>query len=282
MHACLLSPNVGLWFKHQAYARVITIMASVGLGELLERQRRVDIELASVRAAVVKARRAARASSAPANRTWRLVGGLRNAIVLAYALAGYRVEAAAVLLKRRAAKARWPPKADMEIVRMIEDCFLDFDVYELAALREADATSDPAALREASQAVVEWQVSAWVATQNRSGVAVPSSRVVGEFASRHAATQVELAAWGPMGSGSTRMRLHRWRKRYGGRVGVLRPREVPPHAEMVAKANRTGLELLLFGNENAPSDGRDRVPWSRPSGGAARILDVLRSCPQYP
>ena len=148
MHACLRSPNVGLWFKHQAYARVITIRASVDLGELLERQRRVDIELASVRAAVVKARRAARASSAPANRTWRLVGGLRNAIVLAYALAGYRVEAAAALLKRRAAKARWPPKAGVEIARMIEDCFLDFDVYELAALREGDATRDPAALRE--------------------------------------------------------------------------------------------------------------------------------------
>ena len=34
--------------------------------------------------------------------------------------------------------------------------------------------------------------------------------------------------------------------------------------------------------KNAPSDGRGRVPWSRPCGCAARILDVLLSCPQEP
>lgn len=203
-------------------------------------KRRLRDELVSVGNTIQHARRSTAATTV-VERAWRLDGRLRNTVVLAYALADYRADAAVVLLRQRAPKFGWAPKPDEEITRIVEDCFLDCDVAELAALRDGDAPLDPVSLRDATSSVEQWRVAVWVATQNRTaGVAVSTAIVLDEFEVRRAALHpsARSAAWGSSGEAVARMRASRWRKRFGGQIGVLRARDELPHAEILGKVHR--------------------------------------------
>ena len=97
-------------------------MEGGGLREAIRLQRRaVTSQLASVRSELRAAERVAAARTARDQQVWQLGDKLRRRLCLAYALAGYRPDAAMVLLAQHARREGWPTKADDELTRIVED-----------------------------------------------------------------------------------------------------------------------------------------------------------------
>ena len=69
-------------------------------------------------------------------------------------------------------------------------------------------------------------------------VAPPSAAVLDHFEERRVAIPEPFRPrpWGTSASGASRMRLTRWRRRWGGRIAKLRPREVVSLDDMQNKA----------------------------------------------
>ena len=132
-----------------------------------------------------------------------------------------------------------------------EDCYLAVDVDELTDCQCAPSASDTSVLRVASKYVAESRLAGWVATQNRVARAAPSTcRVYIQHERQRAAIPAALRppSWGAAFCASVRKKATLWRRRFGGRMSVLRPRPVVPLADMRDKAqqhNHGGTTLFF-------------------------------------
>jgi hypothetical protein len=86
---------------------------------LCEQKRLLDNALAENAAELKRARRKAQAHEKAALRAWQLPPPLRRAALIAYALAGYRVEPAVKLLAANGRKRHWPDKTQGELVALV-------------------------------------------------------------------------------------------------------------------------------------------------------------------
>ena len=109
---------------------------------MCEQKRLLDIALAENAAELKRARRKAQAHEKAALRAWQLPPPLRRAALIAYALAGYRVEPAAKLLAANGRKRHWPDKTQGELFALVEALFLGVDEAELAGLADTEHPED--------------------------------------------------------------------------------------------------------------------------------------------
>lgn len=210
------------------------------LADLRKRLRENQEEEARLRTEYKRARRREVDRRAAAAREWSLTESLLHTVLIMYVLADNAVEPSIVFLRQRARQRHWPERSDEDIGSLVEDAFLAADVDALASLSDLDNPSDSAALAAALDYVEQWRVQAWTEARNRLGTAVPTRDVLSQFQERQAALPLALRprAWGTSEMGSARMRLTRWRQRWGGRVTSLRPREVLPQDVMQEKVRR--------------------------------------------
>ena len=217
---------------------------------LAERRRKVEAELLEVRRATKKekdkvsaARRAAGRSSA---RAWVLVGEVKNAALITYALTQFENEPVVKYLGSVGRQCHWPAKTEAELVRIADDCFAsavgdDVGLDMLAQLTDTDAPSDAGAMRTALAYVEEWRVVEWARAQAvQKGVAVSTDLLLHQAESRRAQLP-EATRLPPRGSSADsrgRQWAYRLRQRWGGRHGKFKVREVVPLPEMREKALR--------------------------------------------
>jgi hypothetical protein len=122
---------------------------------LHEQKRSLDTALAENAAELKRVRRNAQAHEKAASRAWQLPPPLRRAALIAYALAGYRVEPAAKLLAANGRKRHWPDKTQGELFALVEALFLEVDEAELAGLADTEHPEDGDAMRIALPYVEE-------------------------------------------------------------------------------------------------------------------------------
>jgi len=209
------------------------------LEQLRASRRALRAAIADATRDVSTARRTAAAERASARRGWDVQGHLKDVVLLAYVLGGYAADAAACLLKRRARQYGWRDLPHDDVVRIVEDLFLASDDDELAALRDPEGPHGTAALAAATAHVEEWRLASWVIEQNRTAGVAPTTASVLERYSEHCAhlpAAINPAAPHVLGSAAARLWASRWRRRLGGRVAVLRPRDQLPLDAMREKA----------------------------------------------
>ena len=201
-----------------------------------------DAELAELR----RARRAAKEADARRRRReereWVLTVPERRqdleTVLAIFMLGDYAPEPVVVFLRGLGRQYHWEaPKTNEELLGIIEAAFLAEDLARLASLCDED--NPTAALRAAASCVAQWRSVVW----SRGTSAYPYTEAIAvEYESVRAtfAEDVRPPLW--HGAPGARKRGTRLRRRWGGRCGPVRPREILPAAEMLAKVAR----LLRF------------------------------------
>ena len=133
----------------------------------------------------------------------------------------------------------WRDKTDDELSEIIERAFLDTDVCVIAPLSDPEAPPNIGAMRTALGRMVQWWVAQWTLTQNRvRGVAPSTTSVLVHFEALwlQLPEGVRPSPWGTSRAVAPHKRISRWRRRWGGRYGALRVREIIPVPDMREKA----------------------------------------------
>jgi hypothetical protein len=104
------------------------------------------------------------------------------------------------------------------------DAFLAADAAELTALCDLESPSDQEVLQTALQHVEPWRLAVWCREQNEKGVAPVTGLVLAKMEELRAALPdgVRPPSWGVATGAAARVRVQRWRRRWGGRFGVVR------------------------------------------------------------
>ena len=211
------------------------------LEQLRESRKRLRAALTEVTCDVAHLRRAAAASRARSDRGWIVRGRLRSTVLIACVLTEHAVDAAVELLSRRARQYGWRGLSHAEVTKFVQDMLAAAGDDELAALGNLEAPRDPVALSAAATHVEEWRLAQWVAEQNRTaGVAPSTSSVLGRLAEQRGRLPVVLrptAHRHGVGTSAARTWASRWRRRFGGRLAMMRPCDELPLAVMREKAS---------------------------------------------
>jgi hypothetical protein len=206
------------------------------------KQQRLDMraELASLGRDTKRAKRQAASTTAAASRAWVLKESVLRVVLIVQTLANGVVDPAVAFLMRKGRECHWPERSKEEIEDLVYATYASADVDAMAAMIDASAPTDAAALSIAVDCVEQWRVVLWAKAQNRIGVAPGTGAVLDELerrAARHPA-DVRPPPWGSSSSPTSRKRLSRWRRRWGGRLSKIRVREEIPLADMRSKAVR--------------------------------------------
>ena len=207
-------------------------------------KRALDDGLAAARAELAQLRKARRiANEAEARRVlreqreWNLaVPERRQDLATAMAmfmLADYAPEPVVVFLRALGRQYHWEkPKTNAELLALVEDAFLAADLAELDAL--CDEENPTAALRAATVRVAQWRSIVWcrgtAVHPDTEAIAVEYEQVRATFGE-----DVRPPLW--LGTHGARKQGTRLRRRWGGRYGIVRPREILPTEVMLAKVD---------------------------------------------
>ena len=194
-------------------------------------------------AAVAQARRdlrRARAASKARASVWQMSEMQQRAALIVFASTGYEMEPSVHYLERVGRRRGWPAAAEGALRALVEEWFLAVRVDDLAAMTDAVAPSDPAAMRDAAPVIEEWRLASWVRLQNvEKGVAPSTADLLLKVAScRLVHGQPEPQSRGTSANSASRKWASRFRLRWGGRYGALPVGEDLPLEEMLAKARR--------------------------------------------
>ena len=203
-------------------------------------------ELAAARAELREEARRVRAAEAVEARAWVLPEHVRNVTLILFDLAQSDAEPAAIYLDGVARQRGWPKRSDDDIRTFVEDAFLEATATQegrdaFCALADPADPADVAAMRIAASRFAEWQVVVWTRVQNE---AVGQTGCAAHMLDHLETVRLRLPSGarpplrGASSEGKNRKWLSRLRKRYRGRVGKLKVRDVLSQEEMLAKARR--------------------------------------------
>ena len=199
------------------------------IDELRARLQRVNASMQDVNHAAAAARRRDRVVRDRHARFWVLGEKLLRTVLIIYVLAGYVHQPAMHFLKLSGRRRRWPEKRDGELQSIVDNCFAQASVEELADLTDVRRPLDEAAMRAAVKVLREWDVYSWGTELNIRGIA-PATHMVIQHAHLRGV---------PIPAGSKFGRAREWarrmRKRWGVRMGKLRAREVIDTSDLRAK-----------------------------------------------
>ena len=213
----------------------------VGLvAELRQRKRLLAAERSALCLAAKRRRGQERATKASEDRQWHLADFLLHVTLILFVLADCKVEPPVLeLLKRQGRQRHWADRSDDELTLVVEDAFRDADLGYVASLSDVEEPSDPRAMLVAVGHMLQWCVASWVEEHNRArGVAPSTATVLLRFEALRLQVPEAMrpAPWGASDVASSRVRMDRWRRRWGGRYGALRKREFVPVDVMREKA----------------------------------------------
>ena len=197
----------------------------------------------AIRAALAENKRSTRALEQAEERrqarAWRFTPWLRNVILILYFLTNHAKEPVIKYLATVARRRKWPPLSDGEIVRRVDDLYLEVDMGELTALADAENPADASAMKEASRVCEEWRLAMWVERLNlERGVAPPIGMVLERYEETrgHLPEAARPPYRGVPAEAAARMWARRWRLWWGGRHGSVPAREDTPLEEKRNKA----------------------------------------------
>ena len=190
----------------------------------------MSADIAELGKQVRRAKAKAKAAACTAARAWVLTGTVLRTVLIAYLLADGVPYPAVVFLKGKGRQFGWPDKTDEEAEALIDTVFLAADPWEVVALASPDDAPDQAALQRAVDIVHEWRMSLWTLEQNKKSVSPPTAVVLAQFEALRLQQPVGLrpTARGSSGLAWSRKFASRWRKRFNGRSGQMKAREVVP------------------------------------------------------
>ena len=201
---------------------------------LAERKRRLQEELAEVRAALkVHKKEGERAA-----KQWALPDYERATVLSIYILSGQDLTPAKKYLRSLGRIWHWDDLSDEDESCLLLDLYLGATDDELEQLVDPDATPHVASLQKAHGIVESWRSTRRVASDNQKGLK-PSSVVMHIEAEQERLLIPEAVrpiSWGIAGSDASRQRIRRLRLRYGGRFGQLPVGPELSAEEMRAKA----------------------------------------------
>lgn len=174
-----------------------------------------------------------------AKKKWLVAGSLLNMVLMIYALADCTAKPAAKYLIIAAKKRQWPEKPEADVVRMVEDSFLDARHDEVMVSIDADRTPDSAALKEAMAFVEEWRLFDETAGFNYKQGIAPSTEFVLQRYNKHIAELPEdfrPRQRGTSAEAANRMWAGRWRARWKGKISKIKVAEDIPVETMRSKA----------------------------------------------
>ena len=205
----------------------------------------LDAVLAATRRELTQARDQSRAARRSRDAVWSFPARIEDTALVIYDLAGFVTEPAVHYLGGEAAKRRWPPKPAAALALLVESWFVRADVSRLAGLCDIAGPSDPSAMHVALSWVEQWRLATWARDLNSvKGVAPSTDAVLRQLETRRMALPAAVMP-PPRGTSAVpraRMWALRWRRRWGGRHGTIRPRDDLPLDEMRRKVPRTFCE----------------------------------------
>ena len=221
------------------FAVALYFYMAVRLGQLSDRKRKLDEEIASLRPLLKKARNAAAWQARARSRVWVIAGRRRIVTLTLYVMTQAETAATLKYMQRLGRQNCWPDKSDAELLGLLRDLLQATDEAELESLDDEARAPDLEAMTSAVKFLQRWSVSVWVAMQNRrNGVAPSSAAVLDKFEAHRAALPIEIRP-PPLGSAfssSARKELTRWRRCWGGRLGSIPTSDEPPLQDMRDKA----------------------------------------------
>ena len=235
---------------------------------LLARKRELSAALAVNTRERKRARAQSRGAALAVARAWALPDQMRHSVLIAYVHADYEFAPATKLLAARGRQLHWPVKSEEDLVRIVEDLFLEVDDVQLAALTDLEDPLDAAAAHDAVRYVAEWRLAEWTAQLNmKKGVAPSTDALLQQFEAQRLALPESMrpAARGTSAEASARVWISAWRKRWGARYGRVKIRENVSVDDMRQKASfqsRVSPPRCLFSGTHGSifrSPIRDRI-----------------------
>lgn len=177
-------------------------------------------------------------------RAWEPPPHVRRTALIVYVLADYATEPAAQFLSRQGRMRGWPDKTAEGLAALVENLFEQAHVDDasgLVALTDAENSSDPSAFEAAAPYLEEWRLFAWSRRLNvEKGVAPSTSSLLQQaVANRLVRGHASPQALGTVAESRARMWATRFRRRWGGRFGVIPECEGVSTAELLSKAFRS-------------------------------------------
>ena len=207
--------------------------------DLRKQKQELDAAVAETRQALQQQRQRERDVRRAQDNVWAMTDTITRPMLTIYALADYTAEPAVRFLMDAAKRRKWPPKAEEDLSRLVEEHFLKTDPEALAAWSDVNAPSDAATVKVALKYVEQWRLVAWTRNLNYdSGVAPSTESVLLRLEAARAQLPEELrpAGQGTSADAKARMWAYRWRRRWGARFMKIRARDDVPLKEMQEKA----------------------------------------------
>ena len=186
---------------------------------LAERKRRVDEELAQLRAALKHSKTECRHLA----RDWVLTEEMRAIAICVYMLADMDVEPVVAYLRGVGGMWHFSDLDDDGLALFAIDLFSHASDDEMNVFTAPAMTPFPASLVKAHSLVHSWRAKHWASEKNRDGHNVGSS-VIHMHAERelnNIPPAMRPESWGRPGTSRSKMRVARLRGKYNGRFGQL-------------------------------------------------------------
>ena len=195
--------------------------------DLRSRNNALKLELAEVNKEAKRVRRAEARRTLARDRMWALSTQQLQAVMLIYILADCIHEPAVMFLKRIGRQRGWAETEDGALETMIDEAILAADLDELAGLADTHGLEESPLMRAAINVTWQWRLVVWTRTQNRKGIAPPSSLLLDQWERSRVLAPGHLRPprWGTSIDTAARVRVFKLRKRYGCRFGKLQARE---------------------------------------------------------
>ena len=206
---------------------------------LRARKRELQVELSALSLTAKRARCNAARRRSSLERNWLLVGDQLKMALAIYMLTDYSLDASVAYLRRLGRHRRWVHKTDAELIAIVEELFLNAELSDLVLLSDLWSDVGDRIMRIAADFAWQWRLVAWSSKLNLKGIAPPTSIVLDEWmrARAEVPTHLRPVGWGNSALASARMRVLRWRHRFGGRSGSIPAREHVPLETMRDKAH---------------------------------------------
>ena len=207
---------------------------------LREQKRTLDAELASVNRSCKRAKRNVADKTRAAPRAWILLDRVRLVVLTLYQLADGVLDPVLVYSTQVGLQYHWGSRTEGELALLVLDAILAANNEELLSLIDETTAPDQVAFVTARQYLHEWCAASWCTVQNWKGIAPASAAVLDRFEYQRSnlAEGSRPRSLGTSGSAGSRKQMCRWRRRFAGRVGVIRVREEIPVAIMRFKVLR--------------------------------------------
>ena len=183
---------------------------------------------------------------------WTLTTPLRKLLLHMYVQAGYEPGPAADYVEALACRKKWTTRARDDIEQFIEDEFLRATDDEIAGAVMPEGTAYVCVAVRAQKILLEQRLVHWVHRTNRQQGVAPTTSMVLDVAEEHRMADPQAHVLRPHGAtheGRARMWAWRWRRRWGGRFGVLPSREPLTVPDMRSKVRPWGRTAVHFWSE---------------------------------